>query len=138
MKDFEYRIVKAEDGFEASGMLEKLRKDEWELVAVTSQISDLSIFYFKREVHEAVEETKNMFDIGRIKVITERELGYYKYFSFVMIAHLYLKDIGWHRWFLFIIPLFLIWVYVDIKYIMPREYGYIHSKSPFLQKLMKK
>jgi len=36
------------------------------------------------------------------------------------------------------IPIFLIWVVIDIKYIMPDEFNYLHGKSPFMQKLMKK
>jgi len=77
-------------------------------------------------------------NIGKLKAIIDRELSYVSKFNFVMIGYLFFKDVGFHWWYLFIIPLFLIWVFIDLKYIMPKELNYLHGKSPFLQKLMNK
>lgn len=81
---------------------------------------------------------KEKLNIGKIKAIADRELSYVSKLNFVMICYLFIEKTGWRWYYLLAIPLFIIWAYIDIKYIMPKEYGYIHSKSPFLQKLMKK
>lgn len=76
-------------------------------------------------------------NIGKIKAIIDRELSYISKFNFVMIAYLFFKEVGFNWWYLLAIPIFLIWIYIDLKYIMPQEYEYIHNKSPYLKKLMK-
>lgn len=76
--------------------------------------------------------------IGKIKAIADRELTYLGRFNFIMIAYLFIKDTGFKWWYLLIIPVWIIWIYIDLKYIMPGELNYLHGKSPFLQKLMKK
>jgi len=74
-------------------------------------------------------------NIGKLKAIIDRELSYVSKFNFVMIGYLFFKEVEFHLWYLSVIPVYLIWVYIDLKYIMPQEYNYIHSKSPFLKKL---
>ena len=73
---------------------------------------------------------------GKIKALFDREMGYLSKLNFVMIAFLFIKDVGFHWWYLLGIPLFLVWVWIDVKYIMPDEYNYIHRKSPVLNKIL--
>ena len=77
-------------------------------------------------------------NLGKIKALMDRELGYISKINFIMIAYIFFKDIGCSWWYLLGIPVFLIWIIIDIKYIMPDEFNYLHGKSPFMQKLMKK
>ncbi len=77
-------------------------------------------------------------DLGKIKAIIDRELSYISKFNFVMIAYLFFKDIGFHWWYLLAVPIFIVWVFIDLKHIMPKELNYLHGKSPFMKKLMDK
>lgn len=77
-------------------------------------------------------------NIGKIKALIDRELSYVSKINFLMIAYIFFKDVGWNWWYILIIPLFLIWVFIDVKYVMPKEFDYIHGKSPFMRKLMEK
>ena len=54
-----------------------------------------------------------------------------------MIAYLFFSDVGWSWWYLLIIPVGIVWVYIDLKYIMPKEFDYLNRKNPFMVKLMK-
>jgi len=76
-------------------------------------------------------------NIGKFKAIADRELGYVSKLNFVMIAYLFIKDVGFYWWYLLIIPIFIVWVWIDLKYIMPKEFDYLHNKSPLLSKLLK-
>ena len=76
-------------------------------------------------------------NIGKFKAIIDRELGYIGRLNFVMIAYLFIKDVGWHWWYLWSIPVFIVWVWIDLKYIMPDEFNYLHNKSPLFAKLLK-
>jgi len=78
-----------------------------------------------------------MMNIGKLKAIADRELGYIGRLNFVMIAYLFIKDVGFHWWYLLVIPVFLIWIWIDLKYIMPKEFDYLHNKSPLFTKLLK-
>ena len=75
---------------------------------------------------------------GKIKALIDRELSYLSKLNFVMIGFLFVKEVGWHWWYLSLIPLFLIWVWIDVKYILPSELDYLHRKSPVMKELLKK
>ena len=89
-------------------------------------------------MNECKKEKNGGLNLGKIKALIDRELNYVSKVNFVMIAYIFFKDVGWNWWYLLAIPIFLIWVIIDIKYIMPDEFNYLHGKSPFMQKLMKK
>lgn len=78
-----------------------------------------------------------MIPLGKIKAMIDRELTYFAKVNFLMIAYLFFKDVGWNWWYLLAIPLFLIWTYIDLKYIFPQELKYLHGKSPVFQELLK-
>lgn len=77
-------------------------------------------------------------DIGKYKALMDRELQYVSRLQFVMIAYLFIKDVGVHWWYLLLIPAVILWTWFDIKYILPSELDYLHGKSPVFQKLLKK
>lgn len=74
---------------------------------------------------------------GMLKIIMDRELGYLSKFNFVMIAYLFFQDVGFYWWYLLGIPVFLVWVYIDLIYILPTEGEYTARKNPFLRRLYK-
>ena len=76
-------------------------------------------------------------NIGRLKAIADREINYISRFNFVMVAYLFFKEVGFYWWYLLIIPFILVWIYIDIKYIMPSELDYLFRKNPFMSKIMK-
>lgn len=76
-------------------------------------------------------------NLGKLKVIIDRELMYVSRFQFIMIAYVFFKDIGWDWRYLSFIPIWLVWIWFDLKYIMSKEITYIHSKSEILKKLNK-
>jgi len=76
-------------------------------------------------------------NIGKLKAIFDREINYLSRFNFIMIAYLFFGKVGFHWWYLFAIPVFLAWVYIDLTYIMPREMDYLNKKNPGMVKLLK-
>jgi len=76
-------------------------------------------------------------DLGKLKAIFDREFQYVSKINPVLIGYLFIKEVGWNPWYLLLIPVFLVWVYIDLKYIMPKEFDYLHRKSPVMQKLLK-
>lgn len=87
---------------------------------------------------ECKKEKKGGLNLGKIKAIVDRELTYISKLNFVMISYIFFKDVGWNWWYLSIIPVYIIWIYIDLKYIMPQEFDYLHNKSPFMKKLLNK
>lgn len=75
-------------------------------------------------------------NIGKYKAIFDREAAYLSKFNFVMILLLLLKDKGFYWYYLFIIPVFFVWVYIDLKFIMPNEFNYTQRKSPVTRKIL--
>jgi len=76
-------------------------------------------------------------NIGMLKAVFDREMNYVSRLNFIMIAYLFFKDVGFHWWYLLLIPFFLVWIYLDIKHIMPKEIDYLHRKSAVIQKILK-
>lgn len=76
--------------------------------------------------------------IGKIKAIFDRQRSYLTSVNFLMISYLFFKDTGWSWWYLLVIPFWLVFVYVDTRYILPKEIDYLHRKSPVLKELLKK
>jgi hypothetical protein len=76
-------------------------------------------------------------NLGRLKVIMDRELTYVSRFNFFMVAYLFFEKVGWNWWYLLLVPPFLLWIYIDLKYVMPKEGEYLARKNPFFTKLMK-
>jgi hypothetical protein len=76
--------------------------------------------------------------IGKLKAIFDRQRSYLTSLNFVMISFLFLKDAGWNWWYLLIIPFWIVFAYIDVRYILPKEIDYLHRKSPVLKELLKK
>jgi hypothetical protein len=73
----------------------------------------------------------------RFKVLIDRQRNYVAILNFIMLLYLFIDKIGFHWWFLLAIPLLIVWSFIDMKYILPRETNYLHSKSDFLRRLLK-
>jgi len=74
----------------------------------------------------------------RLKVIIDRQRSYIVYINFSMIVYLFLEKIGYSLWYLLSIPFFILWTYVDMRYIWPRELLRISKKNPLTQKMLDK
>jgi len=77
-------------------------------------------------------------NIGKLKAIFDREFGYISKLNFLMIVYIFVKEAGIHWWYILLIPLFLLWIYIDLKYIMPKEFDYLSRKNPILMDIWKK
>lgn len=85
----------------------------------------------------SLQELKNL-NPGKLKAIIDRELNYLSKLNFIMIGYLFIKEVGIHWWFLLLIPAYLFWIIIDLKFIFPKELDYVHRKSPVLKELLKK
>jgi hypothetical protein len=77
-------------------------------------------------------------DIGKYKLIVDRQRVYFSYLSNLMIVYLFLKDVGLKWWYLLILPIAIVWAFIDIKHIMPKELSYWWKKNPETAKLNRK
>lgn len=75
------------------------------------------------------------FDIGKWKVIFDRAKGYVAWVQFLMVAYLFIGKTGLLWWFLPLIVLFIGLMWVDTKYVFPKEINYRHSQSKYLRNL---
>lgn len=75
---------------------------------------------------------------GKAKALMDRQRGYLSAFNFIMISVLFFDKIKWHWYYLLLIPVWAIFMYFDTRYIMPKEFEYLHLKSPVMKELLKK
>jgi hypothetical protein len=75
-------------------------------------------------------------NIGKIKVIIDRQKQYIQLINFVMIGYLFLETVGFHWWYLLILPLWVLVGWIDLKYVVPKELEYWHGKSPILRRIL--
>lgn len=70
-------------------------------------------------------------NIGQIKVLADRQRGYYTWLNTLMLAYLFFKNVGF-RWYypVILICLLVVSVVVDVKFIMPNELKYMWRKNP--------
>lgn len=60
--------------------------------------------------------------IGLGKLAFNRSREHFAFGQFGILLYLLVKDIGWHWWYLFLIPVYLAFlIFVDFKYIYPAE-----------------
>ena len=76
--------------------------------------------------------------IGKLKAIFDRQKSYLASLNFLMISYLFFKEAGWNWWYLLIIPFWIVFIYVDVRCILPKEMDYLHRKSPVLRELLRK
>lgn len=76
--------------------------------------------------------------IGKFKAIFDRQRGYISSVNLIMISYLFFDNVGWEWYYLLIMPIWLIFVYLDARFIMPKEFEYLHRKSPVIKELLKK
>jgi len=72
----------------------------------------------------------------KLKVIVDRQKNYLSILNFIMIGYLFIEKTGFKLWYLILIPILLIWGYIDIKYLLPEEITYLHNKSALLRNLI--
>lgn len=75
--------------------------------------------------------------IGKYKAIFDREMNYLSKLNFIMILYIFIEKVTWHWWYLLLIPAYIVWVYIDLRFIMPDEFDYLHGKSPFLKQMQR-
>lgn len=76
--------------------------------------------------------------IGKLKALIDRQRGYLAIINFIMITSMFIERIGWRWYYLLLLPMWGIFAYFDTKYIMPKEFDYLHRKSPVMKELLKK
>lgn len=77
-------------------------------------------------------------NVGKIKAIIDRQRGYLGIFNFAMVGFLFFDRVGWEWYYLLLIPIWFLFAYLDVRYIIPREFDYLHRKSPVFKELLKK
>ena len=75
-------------------------------------------------------------NVGKIKAMMDRQRQYISMLNFLMLAYLFFKEVGFQWWYLLVIPVWLIFVYIDLRYIMPSEYNYVWGKNPAYKRLL--
>ena len=75
-------------------------------------------------------------DIGKFKAITERQRGYLSFVNFLILLYLFFEKTPFRWWYLLVIPVGIFWTWFDTVYIMPKEYDYLHHKSPVFRELL--
>ena len=70
-------------------------------------------------------------DVGRLSYWLDRSRARSTWINTIMIGYLFIERAGFQWWYLLVIPAFFIFMYFDIKYILPkeREYGITRSKT---------
>lgn len=76
--------------------------------------------------------------IGQIKIMIDRNRSYWQLVNTLILLYLFIKDVGWSWWFLIAIPLNIILIWWDHRYIIKTEMKYIHDNSPVLQEILRK
>ena len=74
-------------------------------------------------------------NIGKIKSILDRQRVYASWGQFFMIVYIFIKSQGWQWWYLLVIPGWVLWAWIDTKYILPSERSYLDSKSNILKEI---
>lgn len=77
-------------------------------------------------------------NIGKYKALIDRQRGYLSFVNFLILVYLFVEKTGFHWWFVLLLPALLIFAYIDAHYIMPKEFDYLHRKSPVMKELLKK
>jgi hypothetical protein len=88
--------------------------------------------------NEENKKAKVKMNIGKFKAIMDRQRNYLAFINFLMIGYLFLQKTGFHWWYLLIIPAWIVFSYLDIRFIWPQELDYSHRKSPVMRELLKK
>lgn len=69
--------------------------------------------------------------IGKLKVLSDRWLVYVSRSQFLMVAYLFVKETEIHwGWIVLGLVVSLMWMVVDVKYILPQEMEYQTRKNP--------
>ncbi len=76
-------------------------------------------------------------NLGKFKVIIDRQRGYMYILNSIMLTYLFYKEIGFQWYYLLIIPCIIVFMWFDIKYVMPKEYEYMWSQNPTVKKLLR-
>ncbi len=77
-------------------------------------------------------------NLGKFKVIIDRQRSYLGMANFFMLSYLFYREIGFEWYYLLVIPFSIIFMWFDVRYIMPKEYEYVWSKNPIVKELRNK
>ena len=80
---------------------------------------------------------KKKMNIGKAKAILDRQRNYLSFANFLMLLFLFMQKIEIKWYYLFIIPLWFVWIFIDVKLIWPKEINFIHRQSPMLKEILK-
>lgn len=76
-------------------------------------------------------------DTGRLSFWFDRFRARLNILNFFMIGYLFLERSGWHWWYLVIIITGIVFMYFDIKYILPKEREYAFTRSKTIREICK-
>jgi hypothetical protein len=74
--------------------------------------------------------------IGKIKFITERQRGYAGWLNTIILIWLFFQKIEFKLWHLIFVPIYILFSWLDIKYIYPAERTYGDSMSGVLNDII--
>jgi len=77
-------------------------------------------------------------NLGKLKYIIDRQRQYFYYLNTAMILYLFIDKAGWSWWYLLVVPGVLISIWVDVKYVIRKELGYVWGKNPVVKEIMDK
>jgi hypothetical protein len=75
--------------------------------------------------------------LSLLKICIDRQRNYLSYIQFAMIAYLFIGEVGFKLWYLLIVPLMILSIYIDMKYIQPNELGHLLKRNSEWQRFIK-
>lgn len=78
------------------------------------------------------------FNIGKYKALFDRQRSYLAVVNFTMLICLFFRDKEIKWYYILALPIWFIFLYVDVKYIMPQEFKYLHGKSPVFKEILRR
>lgn len=76
-------------------------------------------------------------NIGKLKALMDRQRGYLSWINFVMICYLFFEKVGFHWYYYLFGVVWIVIFFIDIRYIMPQEFNYLHRKSPVMREILR-
>lgn len=75
-------------------------------------------------------------NIGKVRTIFNRARTDATAFQLLMIGYLFVKEAGWHWWYIPVVVLFILYRVYDTRKILGQEWDFIFEKSRIFQELV--
>ena len=74
--------------------------------------------------------------IGESSGAINRARQYFGYYGSLMLFLVFVKDYGWHWWYIPIIVVSIVFLWYDLNNIFPHEKRFLEKRSPYLTEIL--